>query len=153
MFQHSNSNLFLTADLATYESISQWLPVNQAGLSVAVQTCYACASSLVYKTEFIFIPSMLIFEFSISNYLNIDSSFIIKKDNVNHIYTLKGIIYYGHSHFTSQIITQDKQIWYHNGISLGHSMIYEGLLDTHLQPNLFYSKDNHKATCAIYIKI
>ena len=62
---------------------------------------------------------------------------------------LKAVIYFSQNHFTSRIITQTGQIWFHDGVTLQHSMIYEGLLDTNLCPNIFYS-NNGNAVLAIY---
>ena len=42
-------------------------------------------------------------------------------------------------YFFSLIITQNDQIWFHDGMTLQHSMSYEGLLDTKLCPNIVYS--------------
>ena len=47
--------------------------------------------------------------------------------NGNNIqYRLRGIIYYGENHFTSRIISETGQTWFHDGITTGQSVIYEG---------------------------
>lgn len=60
--------------------------------------------------------------------LNIKVNMSLKK-NIRDTYvkyTLRGIIYFGQSHFTCRIITKDRQIWYHDGISTGNRLNYEG---------------------------
>ena len=42
-------------------------------------------------------------------------------------------------------------MWFHNGMTLQHSMRYDGLLDTELCPNMFYS-NNKNAVLAINIQ-
>ena len=39
---------------------------------------------------------------------------------------LAGIISYGQHSFTAQIILSDGQVWFHDGIDTGRSLIYNG---------------------------
>ena len=43
-------------------------------------------------------------------------------------YHLKGIVYYGAFHFTSQIVTSDSLVWFHDG-QLGANCQYENHLN------------------------
>ena len=41
------------------------------------------------------------------------------------------------------VITQNGQIWFHDGMTLQHSMRYEGFLDTKLCSDIFYSNSGN----------
>ena len=41
---------------------------------------------------------------------------------------LRGIVYHGGYHFTSQIVSFEQQIWYHDGISTGTRCLKDGIL-------------------------
>lgn len=43
-------------------------------------------------------------------------------------YNLKGVVYFGDGHYTSKIIINHDQVWFHDGISTGHELQYDGLL-------------------------
>src|SRR5204862_281163 len=42
---------------------------------------------------------------------------------------LRGIVYHGQYHFTSRIISSQKQVWYHDGMTTGKSCSYDGMLN------------------------
>jgi hypothetical protein len=44
------------------------------------------------------------------------------------IYTLIGMIQLGDFHFTSRIVDRNGGVWFHDGISTGHDLDYEGSL-------------------------
>ena len=73
----------------------------------------------------------------------------LSKDGIQYLFKLRGVIYFSQNHFTSRVITQSGQIWFHDGMTLQHSMRYEGLLDTELCPDIFYSNGGN-AILAIY---
>ena len=102
------------------------------------QTCIICNLPLYFKYIFENVPQFLILDFGGLNNLEINKSFLLNKDEIQYLFKLKGVVYFSHNHFTSRIITQSGQIWFHDGITLQHSMRYEGLLDKELSPNMFY---------------
>ena len=91
----------------------------------------------------------MIFDFGGVNNLEINKSFLLSKDGIEYFFKLRGVIYPSQNHFTSHIITQSDQIWFHDGITLQHSMKYEGLLNTKLCPDISYSNGGN-AVLAIY---
>ena len=95
------------------------------------------------------IPEFLVFDFGGLNDLEINKSFLLSKDGIQYLFKIRGVIYFSQNHFTSHVITQSGQIWFHDGMTLQHSMRYEGLLDTELCPNIFYSNSGN-AVLAIY---
>jgi len=70
---------------------------------------------------------MLALEFA-GHEIQIENQILIKIDNVEYIYNLIGIVYYGSNHFTARIILEDGQIWFHDDITTGHNTIYDGSL-------------------------
>jgi len=40
-------------------------------------------------------------------------------------YWLAGIVYFGDTHFVACIIRENGQIWFHDGITICHNLIYE----------------------------
>ncbi|KAF8883853.1 hypothetical protein BD779DRAFT_1443555, partial [Infundibulicybe gibba] len=63
---------------------------------------------------------------------------------------LRGIIYFGSSHFTCRIITEDGISWYHDGVDTGKNTEYEGPLSTSI--NLLQC-EGREATAAIYSRL
>ncbi|KAJ7469543.1 hypothetical protein FB451DRAFT_1038717, partial [Mycena latifolia] len=47
------------------------------------------------------------------------------------ILLLRGIIYFGNSHFTARIIGLDRRVWFHDRIETGRGCIEEQYLDNH----------------------
>ncbi|KAI0825908.1 hypothetical protein BC629DRAFT_1261880, partial [Irpex lacteus] len=65
-------------------------------------------------------------------------------------YRLIGIIYYGGSHFTSRVITNEGSIWYHDGIETGKSCIHEGNIADIDAKELATAPYGRKYSTAIY---
>ena len=53
----------------------------------------------------------------------------ISVEDQNHQYVLTAVVYYGHHHFTNQIITHDGRVWFYDGMAM---------LDQQVLPNLEY---------------
>jgi hypothetical protein len=53
----------------------------------------------------------------------------IDDNDVSATLKLRGIIYHGHHHFTSRIISNEKHVWFHDGVTTKHLCTYDGLLD------------------------
>jgi hypothetical protein len=145
-YMHSSPSVLLSAGTNSFNSINQWIsrysePTRQA--------CTLCNLPLYLKYTFENIPEFLVFDFGGINNLEISKSFLLNKNGIQYLFKLKGVIYFSGNHFTSRIITQSGQIWFHDGIALQHSMRYEGLLDTNFCPNIFYS-NNENPVLAIY---
>ncbi|KAF8812163.1 hypothetical protein BYT27DRAFT_7221212 [Phlegmacium glaucopus] len=45
-------------------------------------------------------------------------------------YKLRGVVYHSQDHFTSCFITETGSIWYHDRLSTGQEMEYEGDVNT-----------------------
>jgi hypothetical protein len=76
----------------------------------------------------------------------------IKMENLHDAtYYLKGIIYHGRFHFNSHIITTDKKVWFHDGMSYGSNCIYEGNLSEYLSNDLL-KRTQYKSCLLLYSK-
>jgi len=64
---------------------------------------------------------------------------------------LKGIIYISNHHFSIHIITSQKEVWFHDGITTGPICIYEGPLSNFSDKTL-QKHNNGLAIGAIYAK-
>jgi hypothetical protein len=78
----------------------------------------------------------------------LDPTFTIFINNTENSYKLCGIIYFGDAHFTACVIYNQNMIWFHDGITTGQKLIYEGLLHDNFPLNQCRSKE---AIAAIYI--
>ena len=111
------------------------------------QSCRQCSKSLFIYHEFVSAKPLLALEFS-GFQLQINDHVLVKIDNVEHNYSLAGIVYYGSDHFTAQIILQDSQIWFHDGITTGQTTIYDSSLALNC-PDLFTCRGKH-ASMVLY---
>ncbi|KAF8817329.1 hypothetical protein BYT27DRAFT_7075253, partial [Phlegmacium glaucopus] len=142
----NSSSVLLNAGTNSFNSINQCV---SRYFEPTRQACNICNSSLYLKYTFENIPECLVFDFGGLNDLEINKSFLLSKDGIQYLFKLRGVIYFSQNHFTSHVITQSGQIWFHDGMTLQHSMRYEGLLDTELCPNIIYSNSGN-AALAIY---
>ena len=136
----------LSTGTNSFNSIDQWISRYSEPTR---QTCNICNLPLYIKYTFENIPKFLVFDFGGINNLEINKSFLLSKNGIQYFFKLRGVIYFSQNHFTSRIITQSGQIWFHDDMTLQHSMRYEGLLDTELCPDIFHS-NNGNAVLAIY---
>ncbi|KAF8143053.1 hypothetical protein K438DRAFT_1634372 [Mycena galopus ATCC 62051] len=68
-------------------------------------------------------------------HVNIDTALAVTVANCQVRYALRGITYYADHHFTSRIITQEVQCWFHDGIETGPDCVAEG--NIHQKPAQF----------------
>ena len=151
--QHSfyicnSSSVFLSIGTNSFNSINQWVSRYSEPTR---QTCSIWNLHLYLKYTFENIPEFFVFDFGGLNHLEINKSFLLSKDGIQYLFKLRGVIYFSQNHFMSHVITESGQIWFHDGMTLQHSMRYDGLLDTEFCPNMFYS-NNGNAVLAIYIQ-
>ncbi len=52
----------------------------------------------------------------------ISQTIVIQLDSGTHTYILKGMMYYGSYHFTSQFVDKNNGVWYHDGASPAHQI-------------------------------
>ncbi|KAF8812809.1 hypothetical protein BYT27DRAFT_7272511 [Phlegmacium glaucopus] len=127
----NHSSFFLSAGAQNYPSTSSWASQLNEETN---HTCHRCGNDIHIEHNFLVLPSVIAFDFS-GHRLNIDHSIKITHNGVGHKLRLAGIIYFGHGHFTAQVVLPDGQIWFNDGITTGRNMIYQGIL-THNPPDL-----------------
>jgi len=77
-------------------------------------------------------------------------------DEVNHAYQLRGLVYFGGSHFVSRIIDDNYDVWFNDGIITRRKYIKEKALRQFTNEELHYLTINHAVynSCyAVYAKI
>jgi len=109
---------------STYTSTAAWI---QNPMETQARVCTKCNSHLENVFSFIQPPNILALSFPQSN-LHINAEFLMKVENNDYQYILRGIIYFGADHFTSRIITDQTLIWYHDGMETAANVEYEGTI-------------------------
>jgi hypothetical protein len=131
-------------------SISQYL---QNFLSHSTsRKCKRCKNNMDKISTYNDLPGILTFANLELNTI-ISKKFKIKGDNLDDVtYRLKGIIYHGGFHFNSRIITTDKKMWFHDGMTHRQNCTDEGELNDYFSDDL--SKRTHYKYCLlVYSKI
>ena len=127
------------------KSIQSWLADAERDVR---HICNTCQSPLIRKTKLINSLPLITFAFAGQHSYIINPTISIPLLNGQLVqYSLKGIIYYNNSHFTSRIISDNGLSWYHDGMATGPNMTCEGIVDS--LPNLLLCKNKH-ATAGIY---
>ena len=141
--QHAGTN--------TYLSITDWIQNYQESSS---HRCQQCNNGLVRKYTFVSTPGLLVFEFEGMQNIQPESRITIQTHHcrTTKTYALQGVVYFGESHYTSRIIPNGNQVWFHDGMDTGDLLRYEGLLTstTNLSSSSCYGKC---AILEIYIQI
>lgn len=136
-----------------YGSVQEWMDQLQ---DKTCHTCTGCLEStsttctMYRQSQFTHVLPLIGLDFS-NKKIQIDHSFTIMVDAHNVNYTLCGVMYYGDSHFTSQVIQPNGMVWFHDGYTNGKSMRYDGTLDS-LNDNGLTLCRSKMAVAAIYIK-
>ena len=111
--------------------------------------CPDCSSKLVKQLYYTEIPKLMIFEYP---EMNIKTSHKIKfkTDNQKNIVLhLRGIVYHGENHFTSRIISQDGDMWFHDGMTTGTGCENDGHLRITSDKKLYNCK-GRQLVLAVY---
>ena len=131
-----------------YNSIQEWA---SRGQEETRHTCTICNEHIFIKYGFdIMMPSLFVFEFS-NQELHIDLLINIQLQNNQNRLRLAGVVYYGQHHFTAQILLSDGQVWFYDGIETGRNLIYNGSINSNLNPPDIPHCREKQATAAIYV--
>ena len=87
-----------------------------------VERCPHCSfQSVVSETVYHSVPSVLGLELPLQDSceVRIDHVLTFTMGNDVHVWSLAGVVYYGHSHFTCRFLDKDGCVWYHDGITTG----------------------------------
>ncbi len=83
--------------------------------------CSECQRYLVISKTFHIMPTILILHLGMQQMI-ISQTIVIQLDSGTHTYILKGMMYYGSYHFTSQFVDKNNGVWYHDGASPAHQI-------------------------------
>ena len=112
----SSSSVLLSTGTNLFDSINQWI---SSYSEPTRQACSICNLPLYLKHTFDNIPEFLVFDFGgLNNDFEINKSILLSKDGIQYLFKLRGVIYFSQNHFTSRVITQSGQIWFHDGMTL-----------------------------------
>ena len=114
----------------------------------AAEICENCNQNLMTYTNFHKVPAVIALDIyaqktSISHKLTFKIWDDVKALN------LAGIVYLGDEHFTARIIEQNKNMWWHDGITTKSNCIFEGNLKN-ITPQKLKYLHGKKACLAIY---
>ena len=148
LYSQNNSVFIEASNNFTYRSTSRWMERNSWP---ATNHCQTCGLRVRIETCFSMAPPLLALEFSHCN-IEIDHNLKINVYGVLHSYNLAGVVYFksGESHFVSNIITTDNQVWYYDGLTNGGEMVNTRSLDA--DPALLGTCRGRSAVLAIYVK-
>jgi hypothetical protein len=116
----------LSAGTVSHSSISSWV----SNLMESTQhTCALCYEPVQMRFSFCRPWPLMAFEFAWQS-PEICVHIVVCVNGEQIQYSLAGIVYFGHEHFTCRIISRAGWVWFHDGITTGHSMINEGHVNT-----------------------
>ena len=143
--QYGNSGAYsVGVNLHGYTSLSQWMSPQPEN---SPRCCPYCTEELTFYQKFVSAPPLVALEFA-GHPIEIDNQISIKIENLEYSYNLVGIVYYGSEHFTAQIILEDGQIWFHDGVTTMQTSQYDGSLALNC-PEL-YTCQGRCASLALY---
>ena len=120
----------------TPKSTSNWLFSLEHEIH---EECPDCHCALKQPISFETAPSVLVFEINSKN-IKISKTLKIVQDGETVILEVRGLIYHGDFHFTSRIIGNDNNVWYHDGMITGSTCENEGDFDSFSTKNLLNAK-------------
>src|ERR1700732_2364800 len=109
----------------TSKSTSHWLCSLEHEIH---EECPDCHCALKQPISFKSAPSVLVFEIN-STKIKISKTLKFVQDSETVILEVRGLIYHGDFHFTSHIIGNDNNVWYHDGMTTGSTCKSEGDFD------------------------
>jgi hypothetical protein len=136
----------LDAVFGTPDSIVKWIGELE---NRTRKKCSDCSCNMVKQVSYREIPRLLVFEYPELD-ITTDHQIELKNDSgESHILYLRGIVYHGHDHFVSRIITPEGNMWFHDGISTGKHCINDGHLNVTSSEDLRHYQEK-KLVLAVY---
>ena len=131
-----------------YKTTSEWLSSQSVENATAhSRSCSTCKEQMSLKHIYIEPPPLIALEWN-SLDIHVDSSASIDIDGIRKEYLLKGVIYFGSSHFVSVVALENGQLWFYNSMKHGGAMQYIGNL--HINTPDLSSQDGKLAVAGIY---
>ena len=148
LYSEDNSIFIQASNNFSYKTTSQWMETNSWQ---GTNRCQACGHRVRIEISFSIAPPLLALEFSRCSF-EIDHSIKVNVHGDLHRYNLVGIVYFksGESHFVSNIITEDNQVWYYDGLINGGQMLNSRQLNA--DPAMLSACRGGSAVLALYIR-
>lgn len=112
------------------------------------QRCPECLAQMVQPICYNTPPYVLVLEYAQVD-IHTSHKVKIKVDEDDIELHLRGIVYHGSFHFTSQFISEKGDVWYHDGRRTGRTCIYNGDL-TNTQDSDLRKYRNRDLVLAVY---
>ena len=113
--------------------------------------CSVCRADLLVSKQFDIMPRIIVFHLGPQS-IHISQTIVVQLNGSSYTYQLKGMIYFGSAHFTSQFIDRNNAVWYHDRIETGQNCEYQGQLHTLTNDALQHTHNKHICTAIYLIK-
>ncbi len=110
--------------------------------------CSVCVRYLVVSKTFDLIPKLLVLHLG-GQKMQISHKIVVQLNSRSYTFKLKGMIYFGSFHFTSQFVDNNDGVWYHDGVETDQGCQFQGQLHT-LNNNALLYTHNRQLCTAIY---
>ncbi|KLO09503.1 hypothetical protein SCHPADRAFT_833954 [Schizopora paradoxa] len=101
--------------------------------------CLVCTNKLFNAKTFNILPKMFVLHVG-QHKMQISHKVNIEMNQQLYTYKLRGLIYFGDFHFTSQFVSENEGIWYHDGIETDRRCNFKGNLSDTENDALLYSQ-------------
>jgi hypothetical protein len=154
--EQSNHISLLDAGVTDRISIQNWVASLNEQEGRRLCDYPGCSNQQLISYYFTRAPYILCFYLRATSPDTVDNTYIdvivqLTVSGTLHLYHLAGIIYYGSGHFTSRIITENRDCLFYDGMTDNGQFKHTGNLNTH---NIDLNKCRGKnATCVLYMPV
>ncbi|TFK60856.1 hypothetical protein BDN72DRAFT_778891, partial [Pluteus cervinus] len=121
-----NSYISIGGVMAEYGMVSVSDIINSC-TTESMHECPMCGFQQIHLYSIVTAPPLLIVDTSMYA-VEITKTLTLQVNNVEHRYKLYAAVYFGLNHFTCIVLDAYNQIWYHDGLRIGRSLINLGFL-------------------------
>lgn len=108
------------------------------GMQIATP-CSVCTVKLFIAKKFDILPRMFVLHVG-QQRMQISHKVDVDMNQQQYTYKLRGLIYFGDFHFTSQFVSGNEGVWYHDGIETNRRCQFQGSLANMENNALLYSR-------------
>ena len=138
----------LHADSTTKYSTNNWINNLSQSTHRKCPNCKHEMKQVIFYNE---VPNIAILEYPMRNIQTSHSLEFLTQEGDKQILQLRGMVYHGGYHFTSRIVSAEKDIWYHDSINTGKMCLKDGIVGnlTNDQLRVCRGRDLVLAVCAL----
>jgi hypothetical protein len=130
-------------------STSDWM--NHLCWKKTEQPCPKCGCMMIRCQKYYQAPNLLIFNLQGHNIKVSKKIKYMHKEKVK-TFRLRGVTYFGNFHYTSRVIDEHSNVWYHDGISTGDKCMAEGRKLKNMSDQDMLTCKNKRIRLAIYAR-